>query len=567
VPAPGWVRGYRRADLGGDAAAGLTVAVMLIPQAMAYALLAGLPPVVGLYAATIPLAVYALLGTSRQLAVGPVAIISLLTLTGVSALAEPGTAEFVAQAAVLALMTGVLQLVLGVVRAGAVASFLSHAVISGFTSAAAIVIALSQLKHLLGIPLPAEAGVPALLAAAVAGLGAVQPETLAIGAAAIALLLLARRYAPRVPGPLLVVLLGTLATWGLGLHDRVAIVGDVPGGLPPLAPPPLDAGVLRALLPAALAITFVGFMESYAVARSLARRGRYRIDADGELRGLGAANVAAGLFSGYPVTGGFSRSAVNYQAGARTQLASLITAALILVALLAFTGLFHFLPRAVLAAIVVVAVSGLVDLKEPVRLLRLAPADGAVLIVTFAATLLIGIEPGIVTGIVLSLLLFLRRSAYPRVARLGWVAAEDTFRDLERYPEAETVPGTLVLRPDRSLYFANAAAVADAIRARAGAEPGLRRLVLDFTGVNEMDAEGADTLAELLEELHAAGVAVAIAGMKGPVRDLARRAGWPARFGAAVAHPTLAAALRPAPEGATSPARSPSPTPAPGAAS
>jgi sulfate permease, SulP family len=334
----------------------------------------------------------------------------------------------------------------------------------------------------------------------------------------------------------------------------------------------VDAGALRALVPAALAISFVGFMESYAVAGSLARRERVRIDAGAELRGLGAANLAAGVFSGYPVTGGFSRSAVNHQAGARTQLASLITAGLILVALLALTGLFHYLPKAVLAAIVVVAVSGLVDLREPVRLLRLAPADGAVLLVTFATTLLIGVEPGILAGIALSLLLFLRRSAFPRVARLGWVAAEGTFRDVARYPEAETTPGTLILRPDRSLYFANAALIADAVRRElAAAAPGTRRLVLDLTGVNEMDAAGAETLEALLEELHGGGIDVALAGTKAPVRDLARRAGWPERFGEAIAHPTVAAALvavsgASAVEEPLTSLRATSPAPGPGAA-
>jgi sulfate permease, SulP family len=545
VPAAGWLRNYRRSDLTGDLSAGLTVAIMLIPQAMAYAMLAGLPPVVGLYASPIPLLVYALFGTSRQLAVGPVAIVSLLTLSGISALAEPGTGEFVTLAALLALLSGVIQLALGLLRAGFVVNFLSHAVISGFTSAATIVIGLSQLKHLLGMRIASDHSVFTLLFETALRIGEANPYTVAIGVASIALLVAARKLAPRLPAALVVVALATVLTYAFGLHERgVAIVGSVPSGLPAPSLPLLDGGVVSALLMTALTISFVGFMESFAVAKSIATRENYRIDANQELKGLGLANVAAGVFSGYPVTGGFSRSAVNYQAGARTGLASLVTALLILLALFAFTGLFYYLPSAVLAAIVIVAVYGLIDVREAVHLFQLKKVDGWTLVITFVATLGIGIEQGILIGVAFSLLVFVWRSAYPHAARLGYLARERVFRNVERYPEGQTFPGTLVLRVDASLYFANMAFLESSLRTALVERPDYRNIILDFSGVNDMDAVAVETLESLIREMEMQGVSVRIAAMKGPVRDITARAGWPEKFGEHVSHFSIESALQ-----------------------
>jgi sulfate permease, SulP family len=544
MPAWGWLRRYRRSDLRGDVSAGLTVAVMLVPQGMAYALLAGLPPVVGLYASTVPLLVYALFGSSRQLAVGPVAIVSLLTLSGVSALAAPGTQEFIALAALLALMTGVIQLVLGLLRAGFIVNFLSHAVISGFTSAAAIVIGLSQLRQLLGVPLASGHSVVGLLMEAVQRLGETNPWTLAIGLGSIAALVAARRVAPRFPAALLVVAAATIITYVFRLHERgVGIVGEVPGGFPALAIPTFGAGTLLALLPVALTISFVGFMESIAVARSIAAREKYRVDADQELKGLGLANLAGAAFSGYPVTGGFSRSAVNYQAGARTGLATIITALLVILTLLAFTSLFHYLPNAVLAAIVMVAVYGLINVAEARHLFRLKPVDGWTLVLTFAATLFIGIEQGILIGAAFSLLVFIWRSAYPHVATLGWLPQERVFRNVNRYPEVERVPGVTILRVDASLYFANMAFLENLLRNAVVERQELRTIILDFSGVNDMDAVAVETLEHLMHELELQGVRIHIAAMKGPVRDITARAQWPARFAGRVDHFSVEQAL------------------------
>jgi SulP family sulfate permease len=421
LPAVGWLRRYKRRDLFGDLSAGLIVAIMLIPQGMAYALLAGLPPVTGLYASTVPLVVYALFGSSRQLAVGPVAIVSLLTFSGVSLIAHQGTAEYLAFAALLALMVGVIQTVLGLVQAGFVTNFLSHAVISGFTSAAALIIGLSQLKHLLGVELHSSHSVLVLLAEAVRRFAETDLATLAIGMGSVAFLLISKRLAPRFPAPLFVVGLGSSIVYLFRLDQRgVSIVGEVPAGLPSVALPALNLDAVTALLPVALTIAFVSFMESIAVARSIAAKERDKVDANRELIGLGLANVVGSLFRAYPVTGGFSRSAVNYQAGARTPLASVITALLVVLTLLFFTPLFTYLPKAVLAAIVMVAVFGLIDLKEPRLLFRLKPVDGWTLIITFAATILIGIEQGILAGVGFSRLVFVWRSAYPHTCQHGF---------------------------------------------------------------------------------------------------------------------------------------------------
>jgi len=524
-PAP-WLRHYRRADLGADLLAGLTVAVMLVPQGMAYALLAGMPPVAGLIAGTLPLMAYAMVGSSRALAVGPVAIVSLLTFEAVHRLAEPGTTEYLALAATLALLVGVVQLALGLLRGGILVNFLSHAVVGGFTSAAAIVIGLSQLRHLVGIPL--AGGHPAApLLDLLLRIGEVHLPTLVLGAAAVALLLASRRFGRRVPGPLLVVALGTAAVALLGLDaGGVRTVGAVPGGLPAFAWPAPSPADMWALLPTALTIAFVGFTESIAVARALAAKERERVDADRELAGLGLANLVAGVLAAFPVTGGFSRSAVNAQAGARSGLASVVTALLVLLTLLLLTPLFHDLPQAVLGAIVVVAVAGLVDLREARHLWRLRRSDGAVWGLTFAGTLLVGVEPGLLLGISASLAWFVVKSAFPHVASVGWLAEEGVWRNLRRYPQAWAPPGVAVLRFDAALYFANVGFLRDTVERTLAERPELEGLVLDLGGAHDIDAVGVETLHRVLVDCERLGVRVAVAGLKGPVRDVLARAPW-----------------------------------------
>lgn len=525
-PALSWLPSYDRRDLGGDLSAGLTVAVMLIPQGMAYAMLAGLPPIVGLYASVFPLLAYALLGTSRQLAVGPVAMVSLLVATGVGAIAPAGSAEYVALAIALAGMVGVLQLAMGVLRLGALVTFLSHPVVSGFTSAAAIVIGLSQLEHLLGVRLEKSPRLHELVVDATGALGDTHAITLAIGAGSIAVLLLLKRWRPRFPGAITVVVIGTLLTWALGLADRgVRIVGEVPSGLPLPSVPALDLSRLGALLPTAITIALVGFLESISVAKAFARKNGYEVDANQELRALGAANVV-GLFSAaYPVTGGFSRTAVNAQAGARTGLASIITAVVIGVSLVLFTPLFYYLPRAVLAAIVMAAVIGLVDVREPVHLWKVKRTDAVLLGLTFVATLFLGIEEGILIGVAASLGLFVWRSTRPHDAVLGRLPGTTDYRNVENFPDAEEVPHVAIWRFDASFYFANADRFRDRVDSLLVRGDDVRAIVLDASGINDLDASAESMLHDIHARLAAAGIRLYFANVKGPVREVMERGG------------------------------------------
>lgn len=539
-----WLDGYRANDLKRDCAAGATVAVMLVPQAMAYALLAGLPPVAGLYAATFPLMAYALVGTSRQLAVGPVAMISLLAATACGRVAEPGSAAYIQAMALLALLAGAMQILLGWLRAGFLVNFVSHAVISGFTSAVAVVIALSQLKHLLGIELDGGTTAVNVAVRAVRRLPEAHAPTVVLGLGALGALAACRKKWPRFPGALLAVAAGAGLVAGLRLHERgVRTVGFVPRGLPAWDMPVASAQTVLALLPAALVIVFIGYMESNAVSQWIASREKYRVNPNRELLGLGLANLTAGLFSGYAVTGGFSRTAVNYQAGARSPLSSLVTAGLVLLALLALTPLFTLVPYAVLAAVIMVAVAGLFDVREAARLFRLKKADGWTLAVTFAVTLAAGIEEGLLAGIFVSLLLFVARSSRPRTVVLGRVGDRDEFHDIGRRPDAVTCPDVIVIRVDASLYFANARFVEDRVRERLALNPEARWVLMDMSGVNDIDAVAVAVLDDLMEACAHRGVRFAFAGMKAQVRDVAARDGWADKLGAHLDHPGLGPAL------------------------
>jgi SulP family sulfate permease len=386
-PIINWFGNYHKANLHGDLAAGLTVAIMLVPQAMAYAMLAGLPPVMGLYASTFPIIAYILMGSSRHLAVGPVAMVSLLVFAACSKQAQAGSQEYISLMVTLTIMVGAIQMAAGLLRLGFVANFFSHAVLSGFTSAAAIVICLSQMKHLLGIQLPNENSAFRLFLIFLKHLQQTNPATVVIGVCAIVGLAIIKKKYPRFPAALLFVVAGTLIVYLFKLPNAgVKTVGKVPGGLPGFSLPLFDLAKWLKLIPTALAIVFVGYMESISVARYVAAKEKYEVDADSELRGLGLANIISSLFSGYVVTGGFSRTAVNYQAGAKTGLASIVTAFVVMLTLLILTPLFYHLPNTILAAIIIVAVVGLIDIKEPIRLFRIKPADVLTLVITFICT-------------------------------------------------------------------------------------------------------------------------------------------------------------------------------------
>ncbi len=545
IPAIGWLKDYKLSNLKSDLAAGTIVAILLVPQGMAYAMLAGLPPVMGLYASTFPLILYALFGSSRHLAVGPVAMISLLVFTGVSSLAEPGSYHFIQLVLLLSLMVGVFQVLLGLLGAGFFINFVSQAVISGFSSAAVIIIGLSQLGHLWGIKLLVHHSVFQLLWEAIDRIGELHPITLGIGVASIVLQVLLKKWAPRLPAPLLMVAGSIMLTYLFRLDQSgVKIVGDIPRGLPGFFFPEMSLDSINLLLPVAMTILFVGFMESISIAKLISVKERYKINSNHELRGLGLANMAAALFSAYPVTGGFSRTAVNYQAGAKTGLASMISAGLIILILLFLTPLFYYLPNAVLASIVVVAVSGLIDFKGVRHFFKIRPLDGWAWMLTFIITLILGSEKGILAGIAYSLLLFIWRSAHPHTAELGYIEKEKVFRNVKRFPEARIFPGVLILRVDASLYFANTGFLEDLLHKNLVEKPEVKWVILDFSGVNDMDAIAINALEEIMDLYREKQVLFLFAEMKGPVRDLVMKAGWKEKYGKQFQYPSIKHALR-----------------------
>ncbi len=530
LPALRWATRYDRRDLRSDLTAGLTIGAMLVPQGMAYALLAGLPPEVGLYASTLPVLAYALFGTSRQLAVGPVAIVSLLTASALEPLFEQGTAGYVSAAALLALMVGLVHLVLGLGRLGFVVNFLSHSVLVGFTAAAAIIIGLSQLKHLLGVQMPNTETLYETIREALEVVGDTNGTTFAIGAGTIATLLLIKKYAKKVPGALVVVVASILAVELFDLTDRgVKTVGTIPDSLPAFGLPELSGDLIGSLFTTALLITIIGFMESIAVAKVYARRHRYEVDANQELVGLGVANVASGLFGGYPVTGGFSRTAVNDSAGARTPLASVVTAVIVIVTIAFFTPLFESLPQAALAGIIMVAVINLVDIKEMRHIAKVKRSDLVGLGIAFVATLALGIELGIAIAVIGSMLVVFARMSTPHTAVLGRIPDSTSYRNVARFPEVEIAPGVRAVRIDAALSFVNANQIKKLVQRHAAeigdAPAGPRALVIDCSGINDLDATGSETLHELVEELDRGPVTLYLSDVKGPVRDVLRRAG------------------------------------------
>lgn len=516
------LRHYDAATFRSDLMAGLTVAVMLVPQAMAYAVLADLPPVAGLYASVVPLAAYALLGTSGALAVGPVAIVSLLTASALEPLAEGDAARHAALAATLAVMVGIVQLGLGAVRAGKLVAFLSHAVISGFTSAAAIVIAVSQVPSLVGLDVDKRHDFVGQVAAIVQAADTVTIPTAVVGLSALLALVLVRRSRRRLPGPLLVVAVATATTHVLGLADSgVSVLGEVPRGLAAPSLPSLDSVI--ALFPAAVTIAVIGYAEGIGIAKAIAARSRQTVGANQELVAVGAANVASGLFSAFPVAGGLSRTAVNHEAGAKTTVASLITAASVALTVMFLTPLFADLPKAVLAAVVVAAVARLIDVQGARQLFSYRRLDAAVWASTFAVTVLVSVEIGLAAGIAASLLVFVGRASRPHMAELGRLPGTDAWRNRLRY-EVELDPRALVVRVDGPLFYASAQAVRDRIDELVSDRRDMVGIVLDASAVTDLDSDGIHMLQQLTEDLAATGLGLALATVRGPVRDLIARA-------------------------------------------
>lgn len=538
LPILNWGRRYDRATLGSDLLAAVIVTIMLIPQSLAYALLAGLPPEAGLYASIVPILLYMLFGTSRVLAVGPVAVVSLMTAATIGQVADAGTAGYAVAAVTLAFMSGAMLVAMGVFRLGFLANFLSHPVISGFISASGLLIAASQIAALSGLRSEGH-GLPSQLLSLIGQVAQVNGPTLLIGLASLGFLVWVRKgmkpflhrlgIAVRVAdmmtkaGPVLAIAASTYAVWALSLSSAgVAVVGAVPQSLPPFTLPSFDLSLIRELLLPAALISLVGFVESVSVGQTLAAKRRQRIEPDQELVALGAANLGASFTGGFPVTGGFARSVVNFDAGAETPAAGAFTAVGLALAALFLTPFIAYLPKATLAATIIVAVLSLVDLSILRRSWVYSRADFAAVAATMGVTLAVGVEAGITVGVLVSLLLHLYRTSRPHVAEVGLVPATEHFRNIHRF-RVQTDPAVLSLRIDESLYFANTRYLEDLILARVSGDDDLRHVILMCSAVNEIDLSALETLESLDQRLHDMGVTLHLSEVKGPVMDRLRR--------------------------------------------
>ncbi len=544
LPAIGWVTSYRREFLRPDVSAGLTVAVLLIPQSMAYAALAGMPPQAGLYAAIVSLTVYAILGTSSFISVAPVAIDSLLVAAAVGPIAQGDITVYVSAAGLLAIMAGLTQLTLGVLRLGALVNFLSVPVITGFTAAAAITIAASQLKELLGVTADGGSTFADTIGATWATTDTVSVTTVLIAGGSIAALVVARRLAPRLPAALLVVGVATVLVALLRLDQHgVRVLGGVPSGLPTPRLPAADLDLVAQLAPAAVTIAVISFLESISTAKVFAARTRQQISPNQELLAVGAANVAAGLFRGFAVAGGLSRGAVNFRAGARTQLAGVIAAAVLALVVAFLTPLFFYLPTAALAAVIVVAVASLVDVRGSLRTFRINRVDALALLVTFLATLFAGVAWGLAIGVGVSLVVFVTRTARPHVVEIGRVKGTARYRNVDRWDTC-TDEGIAILRMDAPLYFANAKFFEDRVRDLVASHPSITHLVLVASAIGDIDVSGAQQLTEIDDDLAASGIELHLVTVRGPVRDVLRRAGlWEGLMATGRVHTTIQAAV------------------------
>ncbi|MDP4893539.1 sulfate permease [Cypionkella sp.] len=538
LPILDWGKTYSRASLSNDLVAALIVTIMLIPQSLAYAMLAGLPPEAGIYASILPIMLYAVFGTSRALAVGPVAVVSLMTAATIGKVAEAGTADYATAALTLALLSGLMLLALGVFRLGFIANFLSHTVVSGFITASGLLIAMSQMKSIFGVKAEGETLVQ-VLPSFLSHLGNTSLITLAIGGSATAFLFWVRRGGLKAlllargwrgksvevaskAGPVAAVVVTTLLAWGFNLGEHgVSIVGSVPQQLPPLTLPSFSPKLIGDLLLPALLISIIGFVESISVAQTLAAKKRQRIVPDQELIGLGMANIGAAFTGGYPVTGGFARSVVNYDAGAETPAAGAFTAVGLAIAAVALTPLVYYLPKATLAATIIVAVLSLVDFSILTRAWAYSKADFAAVLVTILATLGFGVEIGVSGGVLISLLLFLYKTSRPHVAEVGLVPGTEHFRNINRHAVL-TDPAVVTLRVDESLYFANARFLEDYMLNRVAANCPVRHVILMCGAVNEIDLSALEALEAINTRFISMGVGFHLSEVKGPVMDRMR---------------------------------------------
>nr|WP_299338964.1 solute carrier family 26 protein [Allomuricauda sp.] len=518
-----WLPNYKKSYWQGDISAGFTVGIMLIPQGMAYALIAGLPPVYGLYAALVPNLIYALTGSSRKLAIGPVALDSLIVASGLAALKLTNLEDYIAAALFLAFFVGLLQLTMGFLKMGFLANFLSRPVVSGFTSAAALVIAISQLKYILGISVESLDTTSTLLEI-FEKIGQTNTLDLLIGLGGIVLILLIKRLHRKLPAAMAVVILSILAVYYLPIQGgNLALVGEIPSGLPSFEMHIANTDDWSRLFPLALTLTFISFAEAMTMAKAVEEKSnQYYTDANQELRALGISNIVGSFFQSYPANAGLSRTAVNVNEGAKTGMASVISALVVALTLLFLTPFFSYLPKAILGAIILVAVYNLIDIKYPVELFKQRKDEFFLLVFTFLTTLLIGISEGIIIGVLLSLFLLINRISNPHIAILGRIQGTDYFKNIVRFQnEVETKPETLILRFDAQLFFGNKdyfkKELSKQIKAKGEA---LKYVVLNAESINYIDSSAAKTLERIIEELHVKGIEFLIAGAIGPTRDI-----------------------------------------------
>lgn len=535
LPILQWLPTYSKKWLLADTLAGLTVGIMLIPQGMAYALLAGVPPIYGLYAGIVPLFLYAILGTSRQLSIGPVAISALLVLAGISQVAEPLTPQYIELVILAGLLIGIMQLALSLLRMGFLVNFLSHPVVAGFTSAAAVIIVISQLKYLLGIEVPRFQHLYETLEYLFWHLDETNLITLFMGLGGLFLLFSFRHIHRKIPGALLIVVMGILSTFFLGLNQiGVDIVGDIPQGLPIFSVPSITWTNIKLILPTVFAVTIIGVVESIGIAKVLeAKHDYYKVIPNQELLALGLSKIAGAFFQAIPTSGSFTRSAVNNDTGAKTGMASIITVVLIVFTLILLTPLFYYLPTAILAAIIMTSVVSLFDYKEAIHLWHLHRSEFYMMLTTFVVTLVFGIEEGVFSGVMLSLAYMIFKNSRPHVVILGQLPNSRRYRNVERYPKAIQEEEILIMRFDAQLYFANVDYFKEAIFSFVKAKgPNLKLFILDCASIHDIDSSGLNAIKEVYQTLKDKDVEFYLSGMIGPARDLLYETGMTEMLGA-----------------------------------
>lgn len=524
IPIIGQMRSYNKTTFRCDLLASINVAVLLVPQAMAYALLAGVPPIYGLYTALIPLAVYALLGSTPQLSVGPVAVSALLVLAGLSKLASPGTEEYISLAITCGLLIGLIQVVLSLFRMGFLANFLSHPVIAGFTSAAAVIISISQLKDVFGIQTPQGSNMWETLSHLGQNISSTNTTTLLIALASLVSIFVLKKINKSIPGTLIAVIAATLCAYFLKLGDQgVALVKDVPSGLPSIILPDLSLDTIQKLIPTLVTVTIVGIVESISIAKALeAKHKAYSIRPNQELLALGAGKILGSFFQAIPSSASFSRSALNSDTGAKTTLSSVFAALLVALVLLFFTPAFYFLPKAVLAAIIILSVISLFDFKEFKHLWKTHKKDFWVMAVTFISCFLFGIDHGVFIGVALSIFAILLNTSNPHLAVLGNIPGTNYYRNLERFEESKGIDDMLIVRFDEQLYFGNASIFKQRIYqlATGQVDEPVTKVLLDASNISSVDSSGIHALQDLDDSLEAAGIDLYVCGAHGPVRDM-----------------------------------------------